>query len=196
MSSNFETIKNEILRRARGANACTEQYSRAYRAETMQELCQVIKDNFRWACDYDVLTVDILEQYKSEFAENELYVNTSVVRGFLLCDNATVKASGNATVEASGNATVRAYGKATVEAYGKATVEAYGNAMVKAYGNAMVKAYDKATVEAYDNAYCSSFKPVECRLSGNALYRVRSTNAVYFANPDIKFQRQIPESEN
>lgn len=89
MSSNYETIKTEILRRAKEANACIKQYSRAYRAETMQQLCQVIKDNFWWACNHDVLTVGLLEQYKSEFAENEIYVNTSVERGFLLCGSAT-----------------------------------------------------------------------------------------------------------
>jgi len=214
MNTNFETIKSEILRRAKEAHACTEQFSRAYKSENMAQLCTVIKDNFWWACNNKVLTVDLLEQYKIEFAEHEIYVNVSVERGFMLCDSATVKAYGSATVEAYGSATVKAYdsatveawgsatvkaydratveawGSATVEAWGSATVEAWGSATVKAYGSATVKAYDSATVEAWDNAYCTSYSTIECKLSDNAIYRVRSSNIVYYASDDIKFEKQ------
>ena len=214
MNTNFEIIKSEILRRAKEAQACTEQFSRAYKSENMAQLCTVIKDNFWWACNNKVLTVDLLEQYKIEFAEHEIYVNVSVERGFMLCDNATVKACGNATVEACGNATVKACGNATVkawdnatvkawgnatveawdsatvEAWGSATVEAWGSATVKACGNATVKACDSATVEACGSAYCTSFSTIECKLSDNAIYRVRSSNIVYYASDDIKFEKQ------
>lgn len=64
MNTNFETIKSEILRRAKEAHACTEQFSRAYKSGNMAQLCTVIKDNFWWACNKKVLTVDLLEQYK------------------------------------------------------------------------------------------------------------------------------------
>ena len=174
MNTNFETIKSEILRRAKEAHACTEQFSRAYKSENMAQLCTVIKDNLRWACNNKVLTVDLLEQYKIEFSEHEIYVNVSVERGFMLCDSATVKACGNATVEAWGSATVEACGNATVEAWGNATVEACGN----------------ATVEAWGNAYCASYSTIECKLSDNAIYRVRSSNIVYYASDDIKFEKQ------
>lgn len=43
--TDFEAIKAEILNRT---EVCTEQYSRVYKSETLQELCSVIKDNFRW----------------------------------------------------------------------------------------------------------------------------------------------------
>ena len=158
MNTNFKTIKSEILRRAKDAHACTEQFSRAYKSEDMAQLCTVIKDNFWWACNNKVLTVDLLEQYKIEFAEHEIYVNISVERGFMLCDSATVKAWGNATVKACDNA----------------TVEAWGN----------------ATVKACDNAYCTSYSTIECKLSDNAIYRVRSSNTVYYASDDIKFEKQ------
>ena len=262
MNTNFETIKSEILRRAKEAHACTEQFSRAYKSEDMAQLCTVIKDNFRWACNNKVLTVDLLEQYEIEFAEHEIYVNISVERGFMLCDSATVKAWGNATVKACdsatvkawgsatvkacdsatvkacdsatveacdsatveacdnatvkacdnatveawdsatvkawGNATVEAWGNATVKAWGNATVKAWGNATVKAcdsatveaWGNATVKACDNATVEAWGNAYCTSYSTIECKLSDNAIYRMRSSNTVYYTSDDIKFEKQ------
>ena len=221
-TDNFSEIKQEILDRARRAEACRPEYRRAYAAETLGDLCTVIKDNFNWCCRSGVIDARLLEKYKSDFAACDIYVNTDAERGFLLCDNAKVEAWNNATVEACGNATVKAYGNATVKAYdnakveawnnakveawnnatveacGNATVKAYGNATVEAYDNAKVKAWNNATVEAWNNAkakawnsaYCSSWSLIECKLSDNALYRDRSTNTVYYANDNIKFQKQ------
>ena len=220
--TNFEAIKAEILKRAKEAHACSEQYGRAYKSQTLQELCNVIKDNFNWAFKNKVITAELLMQFRVDFAANEIYVNVSVQSGYLLCDSTTVVAYGNATVVAYGNATVVAYdcatvvayGNATVVAYDNATVVAYGNATVVAHGNATVKAdgnatveahdnatvkaydsatvvaYESATVEAYDNTYCTSYSAIECKLSDNAIYRLRSTNTVYFASDEIKFNKQ------
>ena len=197
-TDNFSEIKQEILDRARRAEACRPEYGRAYAAEDMQGLCTVIKDNFNWCCRSGVIDARLLEKYKSDFAACDIYVNTDAERGFLLCDNATVEAWNNATVEACGNATVKAYGNATVKAYdnatveacGNATVEAWDNATVRAWNNATVRAWNNATVRAWNSAYCSSWSLIECKLSDNALYRVRSTNTVYYANDSMKFQKQ------
>ena len=244
--TDFEDIKAEILNRAKAAKACTKQYSRAYKSETLQELCSVIKDNFSWCFNNKVITSNLLMQYREDFAQNDIFINISVRSGFLLCDNATVEAWGNATVEAYGNVTVEAWDNATVEAWGNATVKAYssvtveaygnvtveawdnvtveawGNATVKAWGNATVKAYgnvtveawdnatveawdnatvkayssvtveawDNATVEAWGNAYCTSPCIIECKLSNNAIYRVKSTNTVYYSSDNINFIKQ------
>ena len=212
--TDFEDIKAEILNRAKAAKACTEQYSRAYKSETLQELCSVIKDNFNWCFNIKVITSNLLMQYREDFAQNDIFINISVRSGFLLCDNATVKACGNATVKACGNATVeawdnatveawdnatvkacgnatvKAWDNATVEAYGNATVEAWDNVTVEACGNATVEAYGNATVEAWDNAYCTSRYIIECKLSNNAIYRVKSTNTVYYSSDNINFIKQ------
>ena len=231
MEGKFEEIKQEILRRAHDAGACKEQYGRAYKAETMAGLCRVIKDNWGWCCDWNVVTPDLLEKCREEFAEQQIYVNVDTGNGFLLAsgnatveawDNARVRASDNARVRAWGNATVRASDNATVEAWDNARVLAWGTAMVRASGNATVEAWDNtrvrawdntrvrawgnATVEAWDNttveasgnttveasgnAYCTSYSMIKCKLSELALYRVRSTNTVYFASDVIKFVKQ------
>ena len=135
-----EEIKREILRRARVAQACMEQYRRAYESETMAELCQVIKDNFWWACRHQVIDTALLKQYEPDFAENDIYVNVSVSKGYLLCDNATVTADNNAAVVAYGNATVGAYDNATVGADDNATESAKDNARERANNNAKEKA--------------------------------------------------------
>ena len=156
--TDFEAIKAEILNRAKAAKACTGQYSRAYKSETLQELCSVIKDNFHWCFNNKVITSDLLIQYRKDFAQNDIFINISVRSGFLLCDNATVKACGNVTVEA--------------------------------WGNATVEAWDNATVEAWDNAYCTSHHIIECKLSNNAIYKVKSTNTVYYSSDNINFIKQ------
>ena len=183
METNFETIKTEILRRAKAAGACAVEYGRAYKSETLPELCNVVKDNFNWAVSNKVITSDLLMQFREDFAKNEIYVNGSVNKGFLLaCDSATVEACDSATVEACDSATVEAYGSATVRACDSATVEACDSATVRAY--------DSATVEACDSAYCISYTTTECKLSDNAIYRVRSTNTIYFASDNINFVKQ------
>ena len=150
METNFNEIKQEILRRAKEASACKSEYGRAYAAENLSELSQVIKDNFDWVCAYGVLTVDLIEKYKEDFATNGIYVNQNAESGYLLCSNA----------------------------------------MVKAYGNATVGACDSTTVEASGNAYCTSPYTIDCNLFDQAIYRVRDTNTVYYADSDIKFVKQ------
>ena len=188
MKERFNEIKGEILRRAHAAGACKEEYGRACKAENMAELCGVIKDNVWWCCDNKVLTGELVEKYWEEFGAQDIYVNVDVEKGLLLAwDTVTVVASGNATVRASGTATVVASGNATVEASDTVTVVASGNATVVAWGNATVEASDTVTVRAWGNAYCTSYKAIDCKLSGHALYRVRETNTVYFASDDIEF---------
>ena len=134
METIFTELKAEILRRAKDAKACTEQYRRAYKSETVAELMQVIKDNFSWCFKHDVIDIDLILKYKDEFNTNDIWANESVSRGFLLCGN--------------------------------------------------------ATVEAWGNSYCTSYTLLECKLSDNAIYRVRSTNTIYYTNDDIRFEKQ------
>ena len=159
----FETFKQEILRRAKEANACVPEYRKAYTAIDFASLIEIIKNNFYWACSKGVIDSNIIKDYEEEFNAEKVYCNVDTSEGYLL-------ASGRATVEASDSATVRAYDSATVEAYDRATVEASGSATVRAY--------DRATVEASDSAYIQSYLQIECQIKDNAIYRVVSTNKI------------------
>ena len=197
-TDNFEAIKTEILKRAREHQACTEQYGRAYKSKNLAEMMQVIKDNFHWACRHDVVTPDIIEQYREDFAANDIYLNVDANRGFVLCVKATVNAFGTSTVEAFGKAMVTAYDYSTVMTYDYSTVVARNNstvvacnsATVVAYGCATVKAYNNATVKAFDDSYCTSLNMIECKLNDNAIYRLKSKNIIFYANDEIKFVKQ------
>ena len=124
-TNNFLELKDRILASAREAQACREQYKRAYSSENAEELIEVIKRNFRWCVENKVLTVSLIDEYKDLFTENGIHCNESVDSEYLLADNATVEAWGNATVRACDNATVEAWGNATVEASGSVYVTSY-----------------------------------------------------------------------
>ena len=122
----FEEFKPTILERAKKECACKEQYSRALKSDTFEDLMSVIKDNFLWATENKIIDPILIKEYKEEFHGNGICCNENICNGFLL-------ATGNATVEATGNATVRAYDNATVRAYDNATVRATGNAYIYSY---------------------------------------------------------------
>jgi hypothetical protein len=186
----FNELKNEILRRAKEADARTGKYRRAYLSNDFSELMQVIKDNFHFAVFNKVIDAPLIEANKEQFNANQIYCNVDVKHGFLLAwGNATVKASGNATVKASGNASVRAWDNAAVEASGNAAVRAWDNATVEARENATVEARGNATVEASDNSYVTSYCTIECKLYDNAIYRIRESNTVRYASDNIKFEK-------
>jgi len=46
----FETLKAEILKRAKAASACADEYRRAYSSTSFSELFKVVTDNF-WFCN-------------------------------------------------------------------------------------------------------------------------------------------------
>ena len=170
----FLELKQELLNRAHKANACKEQYSRAYGAQTLEELMDVVKDNFFWAVNKGVLDGEFIDKWTVEFNDSKIWHNQSVSSGYLI---------------ASGNATVIAYDNATVIASGNATVEAYCNATVIAYDNATVRAYNNATVEAYNNAYVTSWGIFECKLSGAAIWRIQKNNTIRYADDNMKFEK-------
>ena len=164
----FEEFKTTILERAKKECACKEQYSRALKSDTFEDLMSVIKDNFLWATENKIIDPILINEYKQEFNGNNIWCNENARNGFLLL-------TGNTTAEATGNTTVRAYDNATVEAYDNTTVEAYGN----------------TTVEAYDNAYIHSYYIIECKLKDNSIYRLISENKIFYPEESaIKIEKQ------
>jgi len=198
METNFLEFKEEILKRAKEASACVDEYKRAYGSESFSELMQVIKDNFNFACSKKVIDSELIKLYKNQFSENEIYCNVNVSKGFLLASgSASVKASGSASVKAWGSASVKAWGSASVEAWGSASVKAWGSASVEAWGSASVEASGSASVEASGSAsveasgsvYITSYSIIECKLSENAIYRIRKSNTIRYTSYSIKFEK-------
>lgn len=127
----FNEIKAEILSRAKEANACKEQYGRAYTSGSLAELMQVVKDNFSWACCNKVITPDLIEKYREEFASNDIYLNVNVEHGYLLCDNSSVEARNNSSVVAWNNSSVVACGNSYTTSYYKIECKLSDNAIYR-----------------------------------------------------------------
>ena len=158
----FEELKEELLNRAKNANACQNGYKMGLDAKNKADLLKAITANWFWVLrDARIVDAIYLEENftEEELSEAGIYTRKchEVRTVSFACGSATVEAYGSATVKAYGSATVKAYGSATVEAYGSATVKAYGSATVKAYDSATVKAYDSATVEACDSATVEAY---------------------------------------
>ena len=162
----FEELKEDLLQRAKDADACQKGYAMGLRSASKLDLLKAITENWSWVLrDAKIIDAKYLEENFTEEELDEAGIYTQkyheVKTPSFACGSATVKAYDSATVEACGSATVKAYGSATVKAcgsatvkaYDSATVEAYDSATVEAYGSATVKAYDSATVEACGNSY-------------------------------------------
>ena len=173
-------ILSEVLAIAREERACVSEYCRAAQSTDMASLAEVLRDNFRWCCENDLLTADTITRWG--LRAHGITCNEDVSSGYCLASgSATVKASGSATVRACDSATVKAfdsatvrvYGSATVEAFDSATVEAFDSATVKAYNSATVRAFDSATVEAYNNATVRAYGSATVRAYGSAYIHAR-----------------------
>ena len=160
----FEKFKEEILARAKAADACAEQYSRALHAETLDELLAVVRDNFLWAVNNDVIYGGFIDKWKDEFAAGRIWHNCDVEDGYLLATEGRFVAWGNSFVAA------------------------WGNSSVAAWGNSSVVARDNSSVVAWDNSYTTSSDVIECLLNERAIHRIRKTNTIRYADKDMKFE--------
>ena len=169
----FEKLKEELLTRAKNADACQSGYAMGLRSNTKADLLKAITENWFWVLrDAKIIDAEYLEDNftEEELSQAGIYTkNTYEIRtASFACGSATVKAYDSATVKACGSATVEAYDSATVKAYDSATVKAYDSATVKAYDSATVKACGSTTVEAYDSATVEAYDSATVEAYGNS----------------------------
>jgi hypothetical protein len=169
--SDYNKFRKVIIDLCKQKGACEGEFKKLIAATDMPSLTDVLKANFHWCCNNEVLTGDIIDTYG--LAEYGIRHNVDASGGYLLAwGSATVRAWGSATVRASGNAKVEASGSATVRAWDSATVQASDSATVQASGSATVQASGSATVRASDSAYIHApYGAIECKLSGQAILR-------------------------
>lgn len=180
----FQEIKTFVLRRAHESRACADQYVRACKAGDLTELLQVMKDNFQWVCRNGILTTELIERYRKEFCDNDIYLNKSTDHGFLLCADNNAEAYGNTVVAVCGKSIVNAADGTSLIVRDNASVEVYGNAFVRAYDNSSVNAWATATVEAYDNTKVVAHDYATIRAWGNSVVAA-DDNAVVEAYDNV-----------
>ena len=161
----FEELKNEILRRAHEAHACTEQYGRAYKAETLDGLMQVVRDNFHWCCNNKVLDGALIDAYREEFNAGKIWHNEeAITEGFMLMD-----------------------GSSRGVFHGSSQGIFYGSSHGVFHDSSRGIFYGSSHGEFYDSSYAISYDVKECELHDHALYRLIGRNEVRYADSEMKF---------
>ena len=127
-TTRFEELKKEILIRAHKAEACREQYGRAYGAETLDALMEVVRDNFGWCCENDVLDGDIIDRYKAEFNAGNIWHNEArVTDGMLLLENSSAVLWGNSSAVLRENSSAELWENSSAELWGNSSAVLWGN---------------------------------------------------------------------
>ena len=107
----FEELKEELLNRAKNANACQNGYKMGLDAKNKADLLKAITANWFWVLiDARIVDAIYLEENftEEELSEAGIYTRKchEVRTVSFACGSATVKAYGSATVEACGDSYV------------------------------------------------------------------------------------------
>ena len=96
MNTNYEKVKADLLAFGKRNGACVEQYQRLYKAESIEEVISVVKDNFWWCAKYRDFA-DVIMANREQFAEYQIWVNQDVeIRegvGYLLATEGEINAT-------------------------------------------------------------------------------------------------------
>jgi hypothetical protein len=157
----YEKFREEIIRLCKENSACKTQFKKLISAETEEGFCTVLKENFHWCVENNVVTEHTVTKYKEIFNRNSIYCNEDVENGYLIV-------TGNSKVRASGNSEVHAYDYSVVHASDNSEVHASGNSKVYATGNSKVYARDNSEVHAYENSVVIAFDNSKVFVYGNS----------------------------
>ena len=145
MNTNYDKIKSDLLDFGKRHGACIGQYQRLYKAESIEDVISVVKDNFEWCIQYKDFT-DVLMANREQFAEHRIWINQNVEIqegvGFLLATEGTI----NATSWDTSTINAKSYGSSTINATSCDTstinAESYGTSTinVKSWGSSTINA--------------------------------------------------------
>lgn len=165
LEGKFTEIKTEMLSSSEICDSSDEIRASIFKSTSLGELMAILKDNFVHAVWDKLITPELIEKYRAEFAINQIFCNEDICSGYLLCVDSTVKVDGNALVIAQRESVVRACGRCRIIANGQCQIYAYEHTEVEAYGRTRVYAHDssivKATgtsaIQAYDNSMIRAY---------------------------------------
>ncbi|WP_300705044.1 hypothetical protein, partial [uncultured Alistipes sp.] len=161
----YEKIKADLLAFGKKNGACIEQYQRLYKAESIEDVIAVVKDNFWWCAQY-IDFADVILDNREQFAEHQIWANQDVEInegvGYLLATEGDFNAESydtstiNATSCNYSTINARSYGTSTINArsYGTSTINAtscnYSTINARSYGTSTINArsYGTSTINA------------------------------------------------
>ena len=106
MNANYNKIKSDLLDFGKRNGACIDQYQRLYKAESIEDIISVVKDNFKWYVNCEDFA-EVVMANREQFAEHRIWINQDVeIRegvGFILATEGEIDAMswGTSTINAT-----------------------------------------------------------------------------------------------
>ena len=199
MNTDYEKIKSDLLNFGKANGACVKQYLRLYKAESIEEVIAVVKDNFWWCAKYRDFA-DVIMDNREQFSDHKIWVNEDVVIregvGYLLATDGTIKATSydTSTINA------KSYGTSTInaESWDTSTInaESYSTSTInaKSYGTSTInaKSYGTSTInaESWDTStMLIRTSSIECKVRDHSIARYVYENRIVVADDSIKVEK-------
>ena len=189
MNTNYEKIKADLLAFGKKNGACVEQYQRLYKAESIEDVIAVVKDNFWWCSRYRDFA-DVIMANREQFAEHQIWANQDVEInegvGYLLATEGEInaKSCGTSTINATswGTSTINA------ESWGTSTInaESYDTSTINA------ESYDTSTINAKSwgtSTMIIRTSTIECKVKDQSIARYVYENRIVVADDSIKVEK-------
>ena len=218
MNTDYEKIKSDLLKFGKANCACVEQYQRLYKAESIEEVIAVVKDNFWWCAKYRDFP-DVIMANREQFFDHKIWVNEDVVIregvGYLLATDGAINAEswGTSTINAESydTSTINAesWGTSTInaESYDTSTINAksWGTSTINAesWDSSTINAesYDTSTInatscgtstinaESYDTStMLIRTSSIECKVKDHSIARYIYENRIVVADDSMKLE--------
>ena len=169
MNTNYDKIKSDLLDFGKRHGACIGQYQRLYKAESIEYVISVVKDNFEWCVKFKDFA-DVLMANREQFAEHRIWINQNVEIqegvGFLLVTEGSINA------ESWGSSMINA------ESWGSSTVNA------KSWGSSTVnaKSWDTSTMVIHT-------LNIECEVNDRSIARYIYDNRIVIADTSVTVEQ-------
>ena len=189
MNTNYDKIKSDLLDFGERNGACIGQYQRLYKAESIEDIISVVKDNFKWCIQYKDFA-DVLMANREQFAEHRIWINQDVEIhagvGFLLVTEGSI----NVTSYGASTINVTSYGTSTINATscGASTINvtSYDTSTINAtsYGASTINvtSYDTSTI-------IIRTLNIECEVNDRSIARYIYDNRIVIADTSVTVEQ-------
>ena len=189
MNTNYEKIKSDLLAFGKRNGACAGQYQRLYKAESIEDVIAVVKDNFVWCAKYRDFA-DVIMANREQFAEHQIWANQDVKIqegiGYLLATEGEINAEswGTSTI----NATSRDASTINAESWVTSTInaESWGTSTINAesWGTSTINAESWGT-----STMIIRTSTIECKVKDKSIARYVYENRIVVADDSIKVEK-------
>ena len=189
MNTNYEKVKADLLAFGKRNGACVKQYQRLYKAESIEEVIAVVKDNFWWCAKYRDFS-DVIMANREQFAEHKIWVNQDVkIRegiGYLISTEGVIKATSwdTSTINAKSCDT------STINATSCGTSTINADSCDTSTINAT--SWDTSTINATScgtSTMIIQSSNVECQVKDRSIARYVHENRIVVADDSIKVEK-------